>query len=166
VLQNGVTFAMAHQRTAYAVQPTLQLTTMIRKRKILVVDESIHYREMLSQIISQLNASLEVQILWDTAHLLHYISSRDEHADISLIILGLRQLTPQAIGMIHQLSADSLYREIPIVVSSWSDLPENKSSVLNAGAKDYFIKPAKASGIKLMARQMLAFCRIASSQPG
>ena len=116
------------------------------KRKVLVVDDEIINRELLGAI---LGSEYEVSFAENGNVALEML--RQPKIDYSLMVLDLLMPELDGFEVIKRCKADSVLRQIPIIVATSEKAAEVKS--ISMGAADFITKPYE------MADVILARCR-------
>jgi DNA-binding NarL/FixJ family response regulator len=119
--------------------------------KILLADDHPLIRDGIRQVLSQLDASVEIIDAHDYPSL---FAQTALHPDLELALVDLNM--PGLIGMqgIRQYRHD--FPDIPLVILSASESPYDIRSTLEAGALGYIPKSTSAVGILTALHQVLA----------
>ena len=112
-----------------------QLAERARRRKrILVVDDSITVRELERQLLQSRGFAVDVAVDgmdgWNAI--------RDVHYD--LVVSDVDMPRMDGIGLVSLIKADPARKDIPVVIVSYKDREEDRMRGLDAGANRYLTK--------------------------
>lgn len=122
-------------------------------KTILLADDDLDDQEILIEIFAQLDKHVQVDTVTNGNQVLKYLSERKAQEFPALIVMDFKMPFLNAAEVLEKLSGDTRYAAIPKVV--WSTSQQDMIRCMNAGAKSYYIKPTKASELKLIAGKML-----------
>ena len=105
-----------------------------RRKRILVVDDSITVRELERQLLQSRGFDVDVAVDgmdgWNAV--------RGEQYDLVVSDVDMPRL--DGIGLVSLIKADPARRDIPIVIVSYKDREEDRLRGLEAGANRYLTK--------------------------
>jgi two-component system sensor histidine kinase and response regulator WspE len=105
-----------------------------RRRRILVVDDSITVRELERQLLQERGFAVDVAVDgtdgWNAVRAAQY----------DLVVTDVDMPRLDGIGLVSLIKADPARRDIPIVIVSYKDREEDRSRGLDAGASRYLTK--------------------------
>jgi CheY-like chemotaxis protein len=104
-------------------------------RKILVIEDDTLLCWLLKKIIG---ANSDVVIMNDGLEAWHWLSGGN-HPD--LIISDLKMPSLDGVQLLHNLSEQPVFKEIPIIMLSGFEDPVKRRECLNLGAYAYLVKP-------------------------
>lgn len=112
-----------------------RMTEQARRRKrILVVDDSITVRELERQLLQARGFAVDVAVDgmdgWNAIRGTHY----------DLVVTDVDMPRMDGIGLVSLIKADPARREIPVVIVSYKDREEDRLRGLDAGANRYLTK--------------------------
>ncbi|MFM8735977.1 MAG: hybrid sensor histidine kinase/response regulator [Pirellulales bacterium] len=112
-----------------------RMTEQARRRKrILVVDDSITVRELERQLLQARGFAVDVAVDgmdgWNTIRGTHY----------DLVVTDVDMPRMDGIGLVSLIKADPARRDIPVVIVSYKDREEDRLRGLDAGANRYLTK--------------------------
>lgn len=116
---------------------------------------------MLIDVIGQLDKTISIRTASDGREALSEITDRLDGELPCCVILDYKMPYLSAAEVLEALARDERYSQIPKMVWSTSNREEDVSRCLKAGARQYFVKPARFSELKAIARQMLSICSLA-----
>jgi len=132
---------------------------MSLKRKILIADDDSEDLEILTEVFSQLDNHMSIHAVHNGSQVFRYLASITDDDLPCVIVLDYKMPLLNAAEVLEKISNEARYSHIPKVVWSTSGRKEDMSRCLDAGAKEYFIKPSKPSELKRIAGIMLRYCR-------
>jgi CheY-like chemotaxis protein len=127
---------------------------------ILIADDDLEDQEMLIEVIGQVDKSLTIETASDGQEALNKLTSQSPEQSPALLILDFKMPYLNAAELLETLAKDEKYARIPKVVWSTSDRQEDVKRCLKAGARHYFVKPTRASELRVIVGQMLEYCRM------
>jgi two-component system sensor histidine kinase and response regulator WspE len=107
-----------------------------RKRRILVVDDSLTVREVERQLLSRLGYEVDVAV--DGADGWNAIRA----ARYDLLVSDIDMPRMNGIELVRAVRSDGRFASLPIVIVSYKDRPEDRLAGLDAGANVYLTKGA------------------------
>ena len=108
---------------------------MSAKHKILIVEDDLDTRELLSAVLTQ--AGYQVAT---AEHALGAVCSVVRSAP-DLVVADIRMPIVDGMGLASELKAHQDTRHIPVIAVTGYDSPENRASALRAGYDGYITKP-------------------------
>ena len=126
-----------------------------KKIQLLLVDDDEDDRELYAEVIKEINAEIDIQLLSNEKELTHYLS-QPETTLPDLIFLDINMPGKNGVEILEDLKANKKYKHIPVVMcttSSYSHLIE-KCKIL--GAYAYICKPNTMSIIREVLREILS----------
>jgi len=125
---------------------------------ILLADDDPEDQELLEDIITRLEPSVDLRKVDSGKEAVDYLLSSDAADLPCLIILDYAMPVFNAAEVLDHISQELHLRSIPKVVWSSSKQPEHVKSCMDKGASSYFVKPNKMSELADIARKMLTYC--------
>ena len=119
-----------------------ELNLLNKKHLVLVVDDEMINREILSQILSN---DYEVITASDGTKALAAI--RDRRKELSLILLDLLMPGIHGLDLLQMIKGNNEMKQIPVIVATSDHASEVKS--LQLGASDFISKPYPAPSVIL-----------------
>lgn len=142
----------------------MAISTIIHAMKILIADDHELYREALSILVHRLEQDIEVHLACNFTELLELVQSQTGW-DAILIDLNMPDLN--FYDGISQLTKD--YTNIPVIVVTSSEDPNDTQRALQAGALGYMTKSMKSdamlNALKLMLESGISIHPVAANDP-
>jgi CheY-like chemotaxis protein len=138
--------------------PTGDPTVKIDKGhlSILLAEDDLYDQELIIQIIQQIDRRWQVCRTSNGLQAINYLEGLPVHRFPDLILLDYKMPLMDAEQVLQRLSVKKKYASIPKVVLTSSPPGKAKERCLLFGAKDFVIKPEKASGMKTVLTRLLA----------
>jgi CheY-like chemotaxis protein len=115
---------------------------------ILVVDDDDAYELLMPRLFKVSNSEACFQFLGDGEQAIHYLTGEGKYADRSqfpfpkIVLLDLRMPRINGFEFLEWKRNQPQFSELPVVVWSSSELPEDMERARSLGAIDYIVKPA------------------------
>lgn len=117
---------------------------------ILIVDDSATVRKLLSFTLKAENyRCIEASDGFEA------LEKLAQNQDIKLIISDLNMPTMDGLEFIGTVRQDPLYHDIPIIMLTTENSPENRKLAFDAGANLYMVKPSPAHIILFKVQSLL-----------
>lgn len=129
-----------------------------KKRKILIADDDREDLEILTEVFNQLDDQMSIHTVQNGGQVFRYLAGVTDDELPCVIVLDYKMPILNAAEVLEKFRHEERYSRIPKVVWSSSGRQEDMNRCLNAGAKDYFIKPNKTSELRRIAGVMLDYC--------
>jgi len=129
------------------------------KRNILIADDDSEDLEILTEVFSQLDDHMSIHTVQNGGQVFRYLASTADDDLPCVIVLDYKMPILNAAEVLERIRNDERYSHIPKVVWSTSKRQEDINRCLDAGAREYFIKPSRTSDLRRMAGVMLDYCR-------
>jgi two-component system, chemotaxis family, sensor histidine kinase and response regulator WspE len=113
---------------------TGMLAGTVRRKRVLVVDDSITVREVERKLLE--NRGYQVEIAVDGADGLNAV--RDGHFDLVISDVDMPRMT--GLELVATIKADPKLKQIPVMIVSYKDREEDRMRGLEAGANAYLTK--------------------------
>lgn len=126
---------------------------------ILLADDDPEDQEILEDVITKLDATVEMHKVDTGKQAVDYLLSCPEDELPCLIILDYSMPVFNAAEVLDHIRHKPVLQSIPKVIWSSSRQPEHVKPCMEKGARQYFAKPNKMSELTEIARQMLAICQ-------
>jgi len=126
---------------------------------IMIADDDSEDQEMLVDAIAALDKSIPVRTVADGREALLKITGLPDEKLPCLLVLDYKMPYMNAAEVLEALSKDERYSRLRKVVWSSAHRLEDVNRCMKAGASDYFVKPARAAELKVIAKQMLESCK-------
>lgn len=117
---------------------------------ILIVDDSATVRKFLSYTLKVKNYRCI-----EAADGFEALETLARNQDIKLIISDLNMPTMDGIEFIGTVRQDPLYHDIPIIMLTTENSPENRKLAFDAGANLYMVKPSPSHIILFKVQSLL-----------
>ena len=108
--------------------------TQARRKRILVVDDSITVREAEKSLLQ--NRGYEVEVAVDGMD--GWNALRSAHYDLAVTDVDMPRMT--GIELVSRIKADPKLHALPVIIVSYKDREEDRMSGLEAGADRYMTK--------------------------
>lgn len=125
------------------------------RRRILIADDDLDDQEILIEVLHQMDPSLEIATAVNGGFVLDYFEGRSSDEFPDLVVLDYKMPVMSGVEVLEHLQKEERYAAVPMVVWSTSGQPEHRTRCLEAGARQYFIKPASLQELRTIAGQML-----------
>lgn len=129
-----------------------------KKRIILIADDDNDDVEILTEVFNQLDDHMSIHTVQNGGQVFRYLAGLADDDLPCVMVLDYKMPILNAAEVLEKIRNDERYSRIPKVVWSTSGRQEDMNRCLDAGAKEYFIKPSKTSELKRMAGIMLQYC--------
>ncbi len=137
----------------FILNPENILTSMIehkekniKKKKVLVVDDSSSMRELVSEVLEKNGYEIDTAV-----NGLDGWNALQEYGHYDLVISDVNMPRLDGIRFVTAIKNDSLFQHIPVIMISYSESEEDRSKGLQAGAKIYLGKSTLTPEILLTA---------------
>jgi len=124
----------ANRPTTRSLEPGVGLGPTVRGKRILVVDDSLTVRELERKTLSEHGYEVEVAVDgidgWNALR----------GGSFDLVITDIDMPRMDGIQLIHSLREDTRFKELPTIIVSYKDRPEDRKRGLEAGADYYLTK--------------------------
>ena len=114
---------------------------------LLLVDDDESFPLVVPGLFSKAHPSLEFQILQDGDEAIDYLSGAGEYADRvrfpfpSTVLLDIKMRRVTGFEVLEWKKTQPNLKDLPVVIWSSSDLPEDKDKAMSLGAVAYLPKP-------------------------
>lgn len=148
---------LLHQTAYYeANDKYYEMEKKDKNKKILMASGNSAERFLLSEIFSQLNAKLAVDVVYDFRRLHKRLYSLMARYSLpALIILDYELLRDNTPRLIASVKNDDNLNAIPLCVLGGTDSKEQWPECLAAGALKCFVKPARPSEWKSLGNELI-----------
>jgi CheY-like chemotaxis protein len=128
-------------------------------KKILYVDDDPDDREFLADAIRKTNPSVEVVLAENGVQAMDYLkgAKSGEGPQPCLIVLDLNMPLMNGRETFNRIKEDSTLRDIPVVVFTSSEKPQERASFNSLGV-EYITKPLNLSFMSSIAKKMIDIC--------
>ena len=121
-------------------------------------EDDIDDQEILEEIFSSINPSLQLQFVNNGKLLVSYFDTLKTPQLPCLIVLDYNMPGLNGAEILTALNSNPLISKIPKIIWSTSNAPAYKAKCLELGASDYLLKPSTISGLKETITRMLEMC--------
>lgn len=111
-----------------------ETTTAVRKKRILVVDDSVTVREVERRLLE--NRGYEVTVAVDGADGWNTLQLQE----FAMVVSDVDMPRMTGIELVRKIKAHSVLKDIPVVIVSYKDRDDERVKGLEAGADDYLAK--------------------------
>lgn len=142
---------------------------MKRARVLLAEDDEDHRFFTVRAFQDAYGTGVEVHAVPDGEEALRYlaeIARTDSPERPHLIVLDLRMPRVDGLQVLEQVKQDAALRDIPVVVLSSSDRPEDVDGSYARGANSYVTKPQQPGGLRDSMRELARYWLEVSTPPG
>lgn len=125
--------------------------TTTRPRVLLAEDNIDHAFFTTRAFLDVHGSELDMRTVGDGEQLLDYLHHRGEFTNAlrpHLVVLDLKMPKKGGLEVLAEMNGDEGLRNIPVVVLSSSDRPEDINASYVLGANSYITKPASLSGLR------------------
>ena len=145
---------------------TVPLTTATQPDSAIRVDDKLILfgeddpddEELLKEVFASVDEKFSLLFVSTGKKLISTLETMPSDQLPCLIVLDYKMPELNGAEILEALRHRQLCDSIPKVVWSTSGSEKFRSSCLELGAEEYFIKPSTLSGLTEIARRMLAFC--------
>lgn len=120
--------------------------------RVLVADDNADHRFLIVRALRDANGlALEVDSVEDGEEVLDLLYGRGRFADRQrphLVLLDLKMPRVSGMEVLERVKADPELKDIPIVVLSSSDRPEDVTEAYRVGGNSYITKPSTLAGMR------------------
>jgi CheY-like chemotaxis protein len=134
---------------------------MSEKAKILVAEDDMEDRFIMSETFRELNCEFISAFVEDGSQVVEFLN-KNLQTQISLIVLDLNMPRLNGTQTLKQLKSHNKYSEIPVVIFSTSINNIERNECIKLGAHDYITKPSNYSDYLSICRE---FLKIAADKP-
>jgi len=127
---------------------------------IFLAEDDIDDQELLTEAFQHHNENIKVHSVNNGKKAVNYLNGLSQDAMPCLIVLDFNLPEVDGSEILHFLSQESKFVNIPKVVWSTSNSQPYREACLALGATAYFTKPNDISGIDKLAKEMLNFCSL------
>jgi CheY-like chemotaxis protein len=129
-----------------------------KPRFILIADDDQEDVELLSEVISQLDATAKMHMVSNGRMIIRYLDESGDDQLPSLIVLDYNMPNMNGAEVLEQLCTNPRYQNIPKIIWSTSNNNNYIKECMDKGATSYFVKPATHKHLQQQAAQMLELC--------
>jgi CheY-like chemotaxis protein len=126
---------------------------------ILLGEDDIDDEELLKEVFAAIDPSLVLHFANTGRAIINHLEKMKPDQLPCLIILDYNMPVLNGAEILLELKKIKRYDHIPKIIWSTSASDTYKKSCLEAGARDYVIKPSNMDGLKEVAVHMLSFAR-------
>ena len=119
------------------------------RAKILVVEDDTFMQKILSTFLSK---NYEVKVCDNGLDALSFLQDGNIP---DLIMTDLNTPKLNGFGLLDQIKASDLFKDIPIIILSGEEGSDKKTKGLNAGAEDYVSKPFNPTELEARVKVIL-----------
>lgn len=124
---------------------------------ILIGEDDKDDEELLKELFDSVDSSFSIIFMNNGQKVLTYLQNLTEHFPC-LILLDYNMPVLNGAEILHALKGDGRYATVPKVIWSTSTSGSFRTICLEAGARDYIVKPSNVNELVEMIRYMLSFC--------
>ena len=126
--------------------------TIIQRATILVADDDADDRQLTLEALAACHVTNDLQFVHDGRDLLDYLRHEGKRAETlsprpTLILLDLNMPRMSGTEALAEIKADSMLRQIPIVILSTSRTDADVRATYALGASSYITKPVTFDGL-------------------
>jgi chemotaxis protein histidine kinase CheA/CheY-like chemotaxis protein len=129
--------ALSHEqgRAAPAPRPSAQEKKKVRRRRVLIVDDSVITRQLERRILEGMG--FEVELANDGQDALRFLE-RGDLPDVVITDVEMPRL--DGLGLVRRIRRESKTQDLPVVIVSTRGADEDRRAGLEAGADAYIVK--------------------------
>jgi len=134
---------------------------MNRPPLVLLVDDSEDDRSFFKRALQKLAPGLTLVEIVDGREAIDYLgghgafSDRDEHPSPTHVILDLKMPKCSGVQVLEWIRKEAVAPNLPVIVLTSSDAPEDRRQVGALGVDDYLVKPASFENLLAVVRSIL-----------
>ena len=132
--------------------------TSPKGKLILVGEDDIDDQDILNELFSSIDTSIELQFLTNGEELVYFLEVADATDLPCLILLDYNMPRLSGAEILANLKKNERLKNIPKVIWSTSNSATYKSKCLELGAASYLVKPSKVKDLEDMLKHILSFC--------
>jgi CheY-like chemotaxis protein len=131
--------------------------------RILLVEDNEDHAELFRRAITLIRPDTDIYHAWDGDEALDFVHGRGRFTNSQssprphLILLDLRLPKMDGLDVLKDIRTAPGLRNIPIIVVSSSDSPNDVSEALNAHANSYVMKPSDFEELETLVRDLGAY---------
>jgi CheY-like chemotaxis protein len=135
----------------------------MRKRVILVADDSADDRLLVGEALAQAGVCCRVEMVADGQKALDYVRGAGEYQDRQrypvpeVLLLDLKMPVKDGFQTLEEVKADDHWRLLPVVIFSASSLPADIEKAYRLGANAYLAKPSSLAELVTLMRTVVEF---------
>ena len=145
------------------------MTPPAQTPRVLLAEDNVDHAFFTTRAFSDAQGGdLEMHTVSDGEQVLDYLHQRGGFADAArphLIVLDLKMPKKGGLEVLAEIAGDAGLRNIPVVVLSSSDRPEDIDESYALGANSYVTKPASASSLHDGLRELARYWMDVASLP-
>jgi CheY-like chemotaxis protein len=123
---------------------------------ILFADDDLEDQEHLRDILLEIEPGLQLVTVRNGAEVIAWLDKCEAANLPSLIILDFNMPLLNGLEVLVKMRREEKFTHIPKVIYSTSDTSFHMEMCLQAGAKQYFVKPVDRNDLVAIARQMIS----------
>lgn len=126
---------------------------------ILYAEDDQDDREMLTEMLSQVDGHLKLECVNDGYEVIQYLKAiEDESAYPCVIILDINMPGLDGMETLRLLRKDDRFNSIPIIIFSTSDSKVDIERAHAFGANEFITKPVKPKQLETIATKFALYC--------
>ncbi|HHT75879.1 MAG TPA: response regulator [Methanomassiliicoccaceae archaeon] len=122
------------------------------RSEILVVDDNPGDALLLHEAFEANGSSVSLSRARDGMDALGFLRRNKSHP--TLIVLDIKMPRMGGLEFLKELRGDPSLKDIPVIILTGSDAPEDRKAARRLGVTDYSIKPGKLDGWVALARRL------------
>jgi Response regulator containing CheY-like receiver, AAA-type ATPase, and DNA-binding domains len=138
--------------------PANKTTISSTKKFILLGEDDIDDQEILEEIFSSIDSSLQLHFINNGKKLVAHLDEVHEENLPCLIVLDYNMPELNGAEILKNLQENHRVHKVPKIIWSTSNAPAYKNMCLELGACDYLVKPSKIDMLENMVKHMLSYC--------
>ncbi|HUZ57656.1 MAG TPA: response regulator [Hanamia sp.] len=127
---------------------------------ILIGEDDIDDKEILEEIFLSIDPSIQLHFINSGQKLLSFLENADQEQLPCLIILDYNMPALNGSEILKYLQPMKRLKNIPRIIWSTTNVGSFKSTCMELGASDYFVKPSSLKDLEALIKRMLSYCEV------
>jgi CheY-like chemotaxis protein len=127
---------------------------MRRNHLLFLVDDDIDDHEIFKSALAQVDETIHLIIAGNGKEALQMLSAQAQLPDYIFLDLNMPRMS--GIQFLTEIKKSETLHNIPVIVYSTSNHPDDKGKAMDAGATKFFTKPAKFSELCYLLQSLLS----------
>ena len=127
---------------------------MRRNHLLFLVDDDIDDHEIFKSALAQVDETIHLIIAGNGKEALQMLSAQAQLPDYIFLDLNMPRMS--GIQFLTEIKKSETLHNIPVIVYSTSNHPDDKGKAMDAGATKFFTKPAKFSELCDLLQSLLS----------
>ncbi|HKH62876.1 MAG TPA: response regulator [Flavitalea sp.] len=127
---------------------------------ILAADDDLEDLELIEDAFSSLDQDISLYKVTNGKAVIDYLNNLPDSDLPCLIILDYNMPELKGSEVLAKIGKEKRYAEIPKLMLSTSSAPLHIHECISNGAAEYYVKPTSMRELEVIAKKMLAFCKL------